>query len=582
MAKTVHFTKQTPRCATQRTIAVGLATVCALGCSAFSLDPPARPALSGDGDGGTSDGAIPFESSGSLDSSATAGADTPGAETLGGERSTGVSAPDTRSHPTPTPSAESQDASISSNGESLTSSVDHPGRTSAPSGSSQTRDAPSVETLEGTSANSPTTEATSTAATSTAPADPSTSTDDTTSSNGPCPLSHGETLGVYVSPAGDDGDSCGTRNAPCASIGQGLVRAAAASKANVYIAVGTYQEHVNLTAAISLTGGWTANGESWSRDCGEFADATVLNSNQAIGLRAQFNGRAELRSLTINTKPRDGTASESRYGIFATGANTQLELVDVVVRAASANHGSTGANGGTLPAVGCDAGNGTHGPVAATTPNTPAGSFTNTGYVPGDGFDGADGNPGQGGSDGADVTYQCTFCSIVNNQCQGAAGGERTASGGEHGCGGGNGTGGFGGSGGGASVGVFAWLATIEFGDDVVVVSGDGGNGANGGSGGNGETGSFGTAGEEIECNPGLSCGDPTCGYEFDGEPGTKGGNGSAGALGGAGAGGWSVPLVGTEDAFVGVANVSRVFGDAGVSLGSGPEGFAQTSYVVE
>ncbi len=402
-----------------------------------------------------------------------------------------------------------------------------------------------------------------------------------TSDEPTCPQSADAALGVFVSPGGADDDTCGAALAPCASVNRGITRAVQTGKSTVYVASAQYDEFVELAVPVSLIGGWAPSDGTWTRECGALADSTIVQSPESIALRAQFEGVAELRSLTLKTKSSGGANNgESRYGIFATGASTRLELADVTVQSASANHGTAGQNGETLPAAGCTSGTGADGTPPSATPATAPGYFAQSGFVPGDGLDGDDGNPGQGGADGASVTENCTFCSMVNNQCQGAAGGQRTAAGGEHGCGGGPGTGGFGGTGGGASVGIFAWFATVQLGDDVLVVAGDGGDGALGGDGAAGESGTSGSSGEEVECNPGLSCFDAACGNEVNGNPGTPGGDGSSGADGGDGAGGWSVSLVGTPNAFSG--NAATIFGQPGTSAGTGPTGMAQMTYTIE
>lgn len=408
----------------------------------------------------------------------------------------------------------------------------------------------------------------------------------------PCgPLTADDPVALYVSPNGSDGATCGGTSAPCKTISRGISRAAAESKTKLFIQRGSYAEHVNLNAPISLVGGWTVSDGVWSRECKTLSEQTEILSTTPVGLRAEFTGSARLQSLTIATKGRDATASESRYGVFATGASTHLELVDVTVRASSANHGSNGAVG-TNGAVGangpagatpkptppCAQGTGSPGAAPATTPSTTAGSFAAAGYVPKHGVKGADGNPGQAGQLGMDVTYSCTFCSMVENQCRGVAGGSKTASGGLNGCGGGAGTGGFGGTGGGSSVGVFAWFATVQFGEDVAVVAGDGGNGGAGGAGGAGGSGGRGGVGLEVACND-FSCNSSPCNDKFRGDTGGNGGDGSGGAPGGGGAGGWSVGIVNTPGAITG--KPLTLVGQAGTSLGSGPAGLAQATYII-
>lgn len=392
-------------------------------------------------------------------------------------------------------------------------------------------------------------------------------------------------LGVYVSLDGADNDECGSPEAPCQTITRGLSRAETEHKNTLYVAQGTYAEHVNLTSPLSLLGGWTVNDGVWTRECAKLSRTTTIKSTTPIGLRAEFAGTARLQSLTIESKAKDNTPSESRYGVFATGSGTNLELVDVTVRAATANDGANGvdgtrgadgangADGAADPNSRCESGDGQPGAAPAATPTTAQGSFTSSGYVPNHGVNGANGNPGQAGPRGTERAHLCTFCSMSETQCKIAHSETRTASGGLNGCGGGAGSGGFGGTGGGSSLGVFAWFATVNFGEDVSVIAGDGGNGGAGGAGGSGGSGEQGNEGNEVACNS-FTCNSLPCDFKFRGNPGGKGGDGSAGAPGAGGAGGWSIAIYQTPDATTG--QPLTVVGQAGENSGSGAAGLAQ------
>lgn len=568
-----------------------LASFAPFGCSAFSLDSPSRGGGSrlndANVDGGTSsqtvDATSPMISSGSdqtteLDSNADTATDRGALVT---ESNAAASSTEMRSDELdPTGSETPTDSNSPAQTEEPTS------RPWATSGAASTGDGPDGDTATNPpSLTSAGPENTNPEDTADAPSN-GTMPEDTTASDetsaAPCPLTRTTAAdGIHVSPNGVNDGGCGASSTPCQTITFAQGRAVTSGVTYVYIARGTYDEALELTSPLHLIGGWIADAGGWTRDCSPVASTTVVTSDQPIGLRAEFTGTAQLRSLTIKAIPASNTPSESRYGIFARGSNTVLQLEDVTVQASSANAGVGGAGGGTIPGetgTTCSAGNGSGGGPAAIAPTTAQGTFTADGFVPGDGWDGFDGNPGQGGSDGSATQYSCTYC---NSECTGVWGGVQTAQGGQHGCGGGHGTGGFGGSGGGSSVGVFAWSAGVEFGDAVLVLAGDGGDGASGGSGGAGQSGTSGTLGQEVECNPGTTCGG-ICGEEFDGSPGTSGGAGSAGSNGGDGAGGWSVALVGTVGAFTGANGVSKQFGQAGVSLGSGPSGFGAENYTAQ
>lgn len=400
-------------------------------------------------------------------------------------------------------------------------------------------------------------------------------------------LTSNPAVGVYVSLAGADNDECGRLDAPCQTLARALSRAEIEGKNTLYVAGGTYAEHIALTAPISLIGGWMVTDGVWSRECPPLADTTIVKSSTSIGLRAEFTGTALLQSLTIESKSEGDTAGESRYGVFATGSNTHLELIDVTVKAASADDGTNGADGlkgaDGLPATSnCEKGDGSDGadvsaPLVSETSITGADSFSTVGYVPRNGIQGENGNPGQAGQEAAEARPVCTHCAVENGICKSNQGTNTRLSGGANGCGGGAGTGGSGGTGGGSSVGVFLWHASLHFGTNVAVVAGDGGKGGAGGTGGTGGTGSLGGAANQQVCNTKAGACSAMCPESVHGNPGNKGGNGSAGAPGGAG--GWSVGIASTSGGFTGKPLI--VVGQAGASLGLGAAGQEHASYPI-
>ena len=77
-----------------------------------------------------------------------------------------------------------------------------------------------------------------------------------------------DTMGVFVDgSAGHDAVDCGTRQAACATIGQGVLRAQAVSKPFVYVAAGAYFGPVSLAAGVTIQGGWAAQGTAWTAVC---------------------------------------------------------------------------------------------------------------------------------------------------------------------------------------------------------------------------------------------------------------------------------------------------------------------------
>lgn len=368
--------------------------------------------------------------------------------------------------------------------------------------------------------------------------------------------------GVFVSPTGVESEECGSSEAPCLTVSTAIQRALARSVETVYLAQGSYEETVLLLSPISLIGGFTRTSDGWVQGCDPLAATTVLDSSSDLGLYAEFSGTARLQGLTIRSKGRsEEPTGESRYGIYAVGTDTHLELSDVTILPGDADHGPPGLPGGTLATNECPAGDGSRGANAGTAPPTPEPGFNANGYQPGSGTQGPNGNPGNGGQDGAPVIENCLTGTV-------------TADGGQHGCGGAPGEGGSGAGGGGASIGVFAWFATIHLGPQLTVVTGNGGNGGIGGAGGRGSAGTAGQPGNAAVCP--QEGNDQT---ELRGEPGTQGGPGSDGAKGGDGAGGWVVALLGTSGAFNDANHTDLRLGSAGTA-GIAPDGEAK--HIVE
>jgi hypothetical protein len=93
--------------------------------------------------------------------------------------------------------------------------------------------------------------------------------DDPSDTTDTCVVS--ESFGIFVSTAtGADSTTCGTRAAPCKTIGNGITVAHAASGKRVYVCDdGTYAEQIALTAAVdgaAVYGGFSCTGGTWAYD----------------------------------------------------------------------------------------------------------------------------------------------------------------------------------------------------------------------------------------------------------------------------------------------------------------------------
>ncbi len=414
--------------------------------------------------------------------------------------------------------------------------------------------------------------------------------------------------GVFVAPppGGVDSAGCGTSpNSPCASIGQGLMTSTMTTGAGarniVYIAGGPtggpvalpYVEKLTLPAGVTVQGGWhwAGGGSSeWLFDCSASPESVVtvqaLPTQNMTVIANSNNGMSTLSTLTVLSKAT-ANPGESLYGIFATGANTQLTLTDVLIVVQQGGAGQTGANGnpGVTPPT-CSPGDGNAATGTATVGTAgAAASVSSTGFSPqtgGTGATGAAGDNGPAGAAGMTVTYsQCTSvtpsCVQGNNfSCVGGTG--------INGCGGGGGMGGGGGGGGGSSVALFAYDATV-----IVTAggfqAGNGGSGGPGGAGGSGVAGSAGSVGSPLACSTSSCMTSSKC---ISGEttanggaaPTSGGGQGNSGGSGGGGSGGDSYAILTGGMAFSRL-NISLstpptlAAGQPGAGGGNGPTGTA-------
>jgi hypothetical protein len=282
---------------------------------------------------------------------------------------------------------------------------------------------------------------------------------------------------------GSDNGSCGSRSAPCGSVGFGVKSAGLAGGGTVIVARGLYKETVVLQSNITIQGGW-------DEDFNWICDPEAVQIRAPKGSYTTILGHsvsATLESLTVTCNgapPPDPPANTSGlgtsvYGIFMTGGSA-LTLNDVIVVTGPAGNGGTGASGPMGPAGspdGCDGGGGGMGGLGTPGLGGQVGTFEMSGYTPVVGGTGGIGGNGGSSSSGA--------------------------------CGGGGGPGGTGGGGGGCSIAVYLTENSTVMATGGLFQSGNGGNGGTGGGGG-----------------PGGSPGSSKAG------PGGTGGTGGGGASG--------------------------------------------------
>ncbi len=416
----------------------------------------------------------------------------------------------------------------------------------------------------------------------------------------PCDPDEKPTSGMFVradAPAGGDG----TPGLPFGKVSQAL--AAVGPSGTIHVAPGIYSEHLEIEAkhaGITVRGGWTVVGGSWTRDCS--ADArtkTVLTATTPAVVRMDaVGGQASFRTLSVLAAaaqaPTKDSPGNTSYGFRVTGGGT-LRLSDVHVRSGAGSAGGSGTVGVPSQAPDCSdlVNNCSDGmPGESGTDASPAtgGAFTDQGYVPGNGLAGQPGGTGHHGKPGAlgqtkPDCYSSSACSGGMGACANHFCGNIgslvtvTTEQGRCGCGGAGGKGGAAGKGGGASIGVFLSGANTR----LVLVratieSSAGGAGSVGGDGAEGLPGGTGAASTSKPCygpcvsvnkgNDQCNCEQPGTTTVPGGAAGTQGGQGGKGSKGSGGAGGPSHAVV-----LIGGAKMSQDADSALAVQAGGPGG---------
>jgi hypothetical protein len=409
--------------------------------------------------------------------------------------------------------------------------------------------------------------------------------DTSVDSSYPCtPIVSDDASGVFVAQNGTDGGSCGTRLAPCKTIGYGIMQTSALSnKTTVYVAAGVYAEALTLANGVGVIGGWNASGSTWQYSCNSALVTVNDTTNTSAVTATGLTSPTTLSNLTI-TNALSAGSGVSLYGIFST--NSMLVLTHVVVGVGPGGPGSPGATAGTgggTVASPCTAGDSAPGttPGAAGTAGTGA-SYSASGVASGGvGGTGGTGQSGDNGSaGGAGACDGCTLTcekSSISNACLSTTG---TCCGdpGSNGCAATAGTGGSGGSGGGSSIALFVWAgaATVTGGALTAGNGGAGGGGASGGSPGAATLGAVGTPTHFANgCPPDAPCTAEDGGVAGGGAAGGNGGTAAGGGGGGGGAGGDSYAYYAGGGATVTVSGTMLTAGTAGSPGPAGAGGLA-------
>jgi hypothetical protein len=373
--------------------------------------------------------------------------------------------------------------------------------------------------------------------------------------------------GVFVDASGAD-TNAGTKDAPVKTIGAALGKLA--GKTRVYVCEGTYAEHVKLTSAVAIYGGFACGTWSYTGNKPKVAPADVGYAIEIAGV----NDATVIEDVSFTAAAGTAASTSSVAAFVNASAKVTLRRVELVAGKGFA---------GTAPAKAADGALMTSTPTAGTL-NGNAGGATNGGLAQlctcvgagtskggGGGNLNSDGSPGetaqaspspmtatglgstlaecaggQGGRPGSNApnatpgadakklgtltdsgwTPEPGTIGTAGTAGQGGGGGGGSAGGGGGGaCGGCGGSAGQPGAGGGASIALLTLASPVAL-TQCTLTASDAGTGATGGIGGDGIAG--GTKG----AFGGAAC---------SGGNGGKGGNGGAG---GGGAGGISIGVL--------------------------------------
>jgi hypothetical protein len=388
--------------------------------------------------------------------------------------------------------------------------------------------------------------------------------------------------GIFVNGAHGNDTNAGTKEAPVKTIGAALAKASS-SKNAIYVCADSYAEHVKITSAVNLYGGFACADWSYAAtnkpkiapsEAGYALDVENVSSaiaitdlefdsidavkpgDSSIAIFVASSTNVTLHRVTATAgngvAGSDPINADADAGAAPTGNSATSDLGAGPCTNACGAETSTGGGGGTgaiTPAtpsngadggppippndghgvggvfsIGCGPGQpGNNGPSADSDAGAPtSGKLTSSGWASASANAGASGGVGQGGGGGSGGAH-----ATASNNGGGGGGG----------CGGCGGAGGAAGNSGGSSFAILVFQSTLTL-DTCTLTAGNGGDGKAGGSGQAGQTGGF--PGNPAQAGVGCT--------------GGTGGNGGAGAGGGGGAGGNAIAIgyVGTKPTVIG------------------------------
>ncbi len=216
---------------------------------------------------------------------------------------------------------------------------------------------------------------------------------------------------MWVSGTGSDGASCGTRDAPCATITHAL--AVIGTRKVVYVDHATFTEALSLGASqagFTIQGGFErATDGGWSPQC-DNSLSTIQAPEDGGPAAVDIDGATgiTLRLLTIRSKTNGSVGGESVYAmrVFDT---TGVALDNVTLLAQSGGPGLVGLSG-TTPTLCAPGQSGTGADGSIGYPGTP-GTIGPTGYTTTLGGTGTNGGYGPATAGGAGACSSCvTVC----------------------------------------------------------------------------------------------------------------------------------------------------------------------------
>jgi hypothetical protein len=151
-----------------------------------------------------------------------------------------------------------------------------------------------------------------------------------------------EAFAVFVDADGGSDDNEGTKAKPLRTMGAAVAKVATTGKRRIYICgSATYAEHVKLTTAVSLHGGFACG--TWEPDSGSKPKVAPADKGYALHIdnvsKPVKLSDLELRAADVSSL-KDGTSS---IAVFANKAN--LTLLRVTVHASNGADGSPGQSG---------------------------------------------------------------------------------------------------------------------------------------------------------------------------------------------------------------------------------------------